>query len=257
MSIIFLRTILLYFLMSLAVRLMGKRQVGELQPVELVVTIIISNIASLPLEEPSLPLFVSVIPVLTLVAMEVVLSAVSLKSRRIRRWFSGSPVVVIYEGVILQKPLRALRFSVEDLMEELRIAGVFDITDVQTAIVETSGKLSVQKRSTADSLTPQSLCELQIVTKDKETVRRVEIRDGGQTLRQTKSGAILAKPGNPPPFLVVSDGEICMENLPFCEANELQIREIIANEGLQLSDVLLLTLDTRQRYHLVCKGGER
>ena len=135
MTIVLLRTLVLYLLVIGAVRLMGKRQLGELQPSELVITILISNIATLSLEDEEIPLLHGILPILVLVCFEVLISQVSLKSERIRRWISGSPKVLIRGGVIDQQMMRELRFSVDDLMTSLRTNGVFDIADVQYAIV--------------------------------------------------------------------------------------------------------------------------
>jgi len=157
MLILSVRTLVLYLVIVAGLRLMGKRQLGELQPSELVVTILISNLATLPIEETSVPLLGGVGPILLLVCFEVVVSWISLKSRRARRVISGQPVTVIQDGRIMEDRLRDLRFSLDDLMEELRQNSVFDIRDVEYAVVETNGKLSVHQRYGARPLTPDML----------------------------------------------------------------------------------------------------
>lgn len=132
-----LRGVVLYPLVIFAVRLMGKRQIGELQPAELVVTILISNIATLPLEDHNLPLLMGVVPVLVLVSFEVIVSWLSLQFRGFRKLISGSPKIIVKDGVIDQQMMKTLRFSLDDLMTALRSSGVFDMNEVQMAVVET------------------------------------------------------------------------------------------------------------------------
>ena len=146
MLVTFFRTLILYVVIVFGVRLMGKRQLGELQPSELVVTILISNIATLPIEEVETPLFSGLLPILSLVTFEVIISAINLHSRRMRRVFSGSPVVVIKNGEIDQKKLQELRFSIDDLMAQLRQNQIFALDEVDFAVVETTGKLSVYQK---------------------------------------------------------------------------------------------------------------
>ncbi|MBP0962955.1 MAG: DUF421 domain-containing protein, partial [Oscillospiraceae bacterium] len=186
MLILSVRTLVLYLVIVAGLRLMGKRQLGELQPSELVVTILISNLATLPIEETSVPLLGGVGPILLLVCFEVVVSWISLKSRRARRIISGQPVTVIQGGKIMEDRLRDLRFSLDDLMEELRQNGIFDLREVEYAVVETNGKLSVHQQYGARPITPDMLG--------------------------------LKRPENdcPPPVVVISDGELLTRSLTSC-----------------------------------------
>ncbi len=143
MLTVLLRAAVLYFLIIAAVRLMGKRQIGELQPSELVITILLSNIATLPIEDRSLPMLTGVIPIVTLVCLDVFVSQLTLRSRRIRKLVSGEPKMIITQGRVNASLLKELRFSVDDLMEALRQMDVFDISEVQLAVVETTGQVSV------------------------------------------------------------------------------------------------------------------
>ena len=147
MYVVFIRTLILYAIVVFGMRIMGKRQLGELQPSELVVTILISNIATLPIENTNIPLLAGVVPILTLMCFEVVVSVCTLKNRRLRTIISGTPRVVISKGVIDQKELANLRYSVEDLLEQLRSSNIFDLREVELAIVETTGALSVYKKN--------------------------------------------------------------------------------------------------------------
>ena len=124
MSVVLIRSLILYIVVIFGVRLMGKRQLGELQPSELVITILISNIATLPLEDTSIPLILGILPILTLVCFEVVISWVTLKSLRMRRIISGRPKIIVRNGQIEQATMRDLRLSVDDLMTALPAAGV-------------------------------------------------------------------------------------------------------------------------------------
>ena len=138
MLIITIRTVLLYFLIVFSLRLMGKKQLGELQPSELVTTIMVSNIATLALEDASTPMLMGVIPILMIVSLDVIMSGVLLKSTKMRRAFSGTARVIISDGVIDQKEMKNLRYTIDDLTEAMREQGIFDISQVQYAIVETT-----------------------------------------------------------------------------------------------------------------------
>jgi uncharacterized membrane protein YcaP (DUF421 family) len=142
MPVILIRTVLLYGLVIFAVRLMGKKQLGELQPSDLVTTILISNIATLALEDPDLPMLAGIIPILIIVCVDVLVTVLSLKSDRIRRAVTGNPRVLIRDGEIDQAEMKNLRYTIQDLMEAMRDAGIFDISKVQYAIAETTGKIN-------------------------------------------------------------------------------------------------------------------
>ena len=147
MLIPFFRTLILYFCIILAVRLMGKRQVGEMQPGELVITILVSAVASVPMQDMDIPLAHGLVPVFTLIAAEVLISALTLKWVPLRRALSGKPVEVIRDGKVDRKALCSLRMNLDDLMEDLRLEGVFDLRQVAFAQVETNGRLSVLLRN--------------------------------------------------------------------------------------------------------------
>lgn len=151
MAILLFRTLLVYVLIITAMRLMGKKQLGELQPSELVSTILISNLASISIESPELPLLGSVLPVFVIVATEILLSALCVRSHRAAKLVSGSPRVIVRDGAIDQRTLRELRFTVDDLMEALRGKDVFELDDVALALVETNGSVSVQKKYERDT----------------------------------------------------------------------------------------------------------
>ena len=167
MLIITIRTILIYLLIVFSLRLMGKKQLGELQPSELVTTIMISNIATLALEDSAMPMLMGVVPILMIVSLDVILSGIMLKSRRIRKIFSGTPKVIISNGIIDQGQLKNLRYTLDDVAEAMREQGIFDISQVQYAIVETNGKINfLQKDSTAKNPPEMVIKDGEIIKED-------------------------------------------------------------------------------------------
>ena len=147
MLVIMIRTVILYPLIILMIRLMGKKQLGELQPSELVTTILISNIATLSIEDPTVPMMLGVVPVLMIVSINVIMSVIMLKSPDFRRLVTGSPKVIISEGKIDRKQLAKLRYTIDDVLEAMREQGIFDIGEVRYAIVETTGKINFYKKT--------------------------------------------------------------------------------------------------------------
>lgn len=162
MLIITIRTVLLYLLIVFSLRLMGKKQLGELQPSELVTTIMISNIATLALEEASVPMLMGIVPILMIVCLDVIMSGITLKSAKIRRIVSGSARVIVSDGVVDQKELKNLRYTIDDVTEAMREQGIFDISQVQYAIVETNGKINFLQKEEPPKNPPE------IIVKDGE-----------------------------------------------------------------------------------------
>lgn len=143
MAISFIRTVILYILVVIGLRTMGKRQIGEMQPSELVVAIMISDLATIPMQETGIPLFSGIIPIFTLIIMEILLSQFSLKNKKFRRMMTGKPNVIIHNGKILRDEMKKIRFNMDDLNEQLRIQGYTGIKDINFAILETNGQLSI------------------------------------------------------------------------------------------------------------------
>lgn len=157
MLIIIIRTVIVYLLIVFSLRLMGKKQLSELQPSELVTTIMISNIATLSLEDSSSPMLMGIVPILMIACLDVFMSGVVMKSGRVRKIVSGSPCVVISDGKIDQRMMKNLRYTVDDLAESMREQGIFDISQVQYAIVETTGKINFMQKETPAENPPQIL----------------------------------------------------------------------------------------------------
>lgn len=225
MLISVIRTLILYAFIIFAIRLMGKRQIGDMQPSELVVTMVISDIASLPMQNTSQPLLSGVIPVLVLVSLEVAVSYAMMKSRRIRRLICGNPVVLIEDGKLLQGQLRRLRMTVEDLCAQLRQQNIFSPCDVQYCIMETNGVLSVLEK-------PQK--------------RLPNAEESGVTIPDDKIEAV-----------VISDGELLRSSLNLCGQTEAVVKKILQKDHAELSDVFLMTLDGSGSHHIILKETKR
>ena len=201
---------------------MGKRQLGELQPSELVITILISNIATLPLEDTDIPLLLGITPILALVCFEVIVSWVNLVFPKFRKMISGSPKIIIRNGKTDPDILKELRFSVDDLMMSLREKDVFDIEDVQFAIVETTGNISVMKKQSVD--TPER-SDLGLKVKNYD-----------------------------PPQVIVSDGKVIPQAVKVMGIQG-SIEKILASLNLKLNDVFIMTADTQGHFFIVDKKG--
>lgn len=216
MLIVLLRALILYILVIFSVRLMGKRQLGELQPSELVITILVSNIATLPLEDINIPLMVGITPILALVCFEVIVSWLTLKHIGLRKIISGHPKIIISNGKIDPKVMRDLRFSIDDLMTALRGNGVFRLEEVQFAIVETTGSISVMKKPGSESV---SRDDLNLDTKDSD-----------------------------PPHVVISDGKISERAMNSISMKFSDLEKILKKEKLRPDDILIMTADCLGNY---------
>lgn len=157
MSVTFARTVILYLLVVVGLRIMGKRQIGEMQPSELVVAIMISDLSAVPMQEIGIPLLSGVIPIFTLIIMEIALSAISLKNRKIRHFITGKPSVVIHNGRIMKDEMRRLRFNRDDLFEQLRLQGYIGVGEIHFAILETNGQLSIIPFKNNKACTPEDV----------------------------------------------------------------------------------------------------
>ena len=157
MATAFFRTIILYLLLIVGLRLTGKRQIGELEPIELVLTMLLSDLASVPMQDFDSPLINGVVPILTLLALTTLLSYISFRSGRFRSLICGEPAIVVRCGRLQQRAMRHNRMTVDELMEELRGQGVTNLKDVKYAVLETSGQLSVLLRANVQPATPKQM----------------------------------------------------------------------------------------------------
>ena len=175
MATAFFRTVILYVILMIGLRLLGKRQIGELEPSELVLTLIISDLAAVPMQDFGIPLANGVFPIVTLLSISLLISFFSLKSIRFRGLVCGYPTVIIREGKILQQNMARNRFTVDELMEQLRLQGCTDLSTVKYAILETSGQVSVLPYTKDSPATPQAM---RLDVKDDVTLPVLLINDG-------------------------------------------------------------------------------
>ncbi len=157
MTTAFFRTVILYFILMVGLRLMGKRQIGELEPSELVLTLIISDLAAVPMQDFGIPLVNGLFPIITLLCLSMLLSFFSLKSIRFRGLVCGHPTVIVREGKVLQQNMARNRFTVDELFEQMRCQGYSDLSAVKYAILETSGQVSILAYTKDSPVTPQTL----------------------------------------------------------------------------------------------------
>lgn len=212
MTILFIRTLITYAIVVLSLRLMGKRQIGQLQPSELVVAIMISDLAATPMSDVSIPLLYGIVPIFTLVICEMVLSFVSLKSERIRVMLNGKPQLLIKKGKILREELLTSRINTDDLMEELRKAGYFSLSDIDTVILETGGTISVIPK--ADSAPP--------------TNKDLNLKSSQQKI----------------PYMFISDGRIRKSELKRSGKNEVWLSKVLDENGISnVKEVFILSED--------------
>ncbi|MBO7394645.1 MAG: DUF421 domain-containing protein [Ruminococcus sp.] len=225
MSVILIRSLILYVLVIFAVRLMGKRQLGELQPSELVITILVSNIATLPIEDVNIPVLVGITPIFAMVCFEVTVSWLCLRFPTVRRFISGSPKIVIRGGRIDRQAMADLRFSVDDLMMALRGSEVFDLAEVQYAIVETTGSMSVMRKPSADTPTRG---ELGVQAEDSD-----------------------------PPLVIVSDGIVLHTALRSLGFDSDYADRTARRFGLKASDIFIMTADSSGSCFISPRDGGR
>lgn len=223
MTTAFVRTVILYFLIMIGLRLMGKRQIGELEPGELVLTMMISDLATVPMQDFGIPLLAGVIPILTLLALSMLLSQLSLSSLRFRALACGTPSILIREGVLQQEAMRENRYTLDELLEELRGQGISRIEDVKYAVLENSGHLSVLPWTRCQPPTAQ---QLKLDTEEDVTL----------------------------PVILINDGRLLRQNLTAQGLDESWLRDALRKEGLAShQEVFLLTLDETGRVTCIKK----
>ena len=222
MILSYIRTILLYLVLIFCIRLMGKRQVGQMEPSEFVVTMMVANLAVIPMENEGVPLYVGLIPMLTILGMELVLSGATLRSIRLRKLLCGKPVILIENGRILQENLRSTRVTLDELTGHLREKDVLDLKSVQYAILETSGNLSV----------------FPYPKHQPATAKDAGIQAAKQFL----------------PVTVISDGHLLRENLQYAAKDEAWVHQILGQYRASIAGTWLLSVDKAD--HVVWLGKE-
>ena len=215
------RTAILYFFLIFIMRLLGKRQIGQLQPGELVITMLISEIASIPMEDNETPIYRAIVPIAVLAFLELTISFAALKFIRLRSLFQGHSIVVIKDGELDRKQLKRLRYSIDDLLESLRQKDIFDISDVQYAIVETDGSLSV------------------LLKPEKRTASVEDVNAEPDT-----KGL---------PRVLISDGRIIDVQIKKSVMTKEEIEKLLKKHKIGSKDVLLLTADDNGNINIIKK----
>ncbi len=209
------RTTFVYLLVLLVIRMMGKREIGQLSPFDFVVAIIIAELAAIPMEATDIPLWHSILPLCILGALEVIMSYATLFNRKLRGIICGHPQIIIKNGVLLKDEMRKARYNLDDLIAQMRDKGIVDLDDVEFAVLETSGKLSVILKSQHRPVTPADL------------------------------GIPTAYEGLP--TVLVMDGDIMKGNLEEINLDETWLQKVLSERGLNHKKVLLATLGTDGR----------
>ena len=228
MATAFFRTIILYLLLITGLRLTGKRQIGELEPTELVLTMLLSDLAAVPMQDFGIPLVNGIVPILTLLALSTLLSYCSLRSVRFRKLACGEPTIIIRNGKLLQNAMKHTRLTLDELLEELRQQSICDLSTVKYAVLETSGQLSVLLYPQHQPLTPYAVATPQ----DEDSVSLPEV--------------------------IISDGRLLKENLHRMGYEENWLRTQLKNSGVSRPDnVFLLTVDDAGQVVLIKKEDSR
>lgn len=210
MVIVFIRTAILYTIVVIVMRLMGKRQIGELQPYEFVITIMISDLASLPMQDTRFPLLLGIVPIVTLLLLKMLLSQVQLKSQYLRKIIDGEPTILIYKGKLNYKSLKTQQINIDELMEELRLLGYFDLTDIQAAILETNGKISILPSNSQSN--------------------------------NTNKEPVLSK-------IIISDGKINKNSLTSMKKDKKWVENVLKNHNISsMKDVIIAMYDTDGKF---------
>ncbi len=215
---IFLRTLLIYLSVLLVMRLMGKREVGQLSTFDLVVAIMIAEVAVIPVEDLSIPVYIGLIPMFTLVGAEIFFSFLCLHSRKLRGLIEGHPSIIIANGRIIEREMRRLRYNINDLLGQLREKNIFNLSDVEYAILETSGELSVILKSSKRPL----------------TLEDISIFPGKEELSV--------------PLIV--DGEVLDKNLQFTGYSRDWLQQKLHSCSLQPEDILFASLESGGKLYI-------
>lgn len=225
MAIVIARTLIVYFALLLTMRLMGKRQLGEMELSEFVVAALIADLASHPLQDMGIPLLNGLVPIAVLFCCEVLIAGLTMKNIRLRELFFGRPSLLVVKGEINQREMRRNRFTLDELMQEMRSQGCFDLRSIEYAVLETDGKLNLLLRAEDQPVTAGQL--------DLPTP------DGGY------------------PHIVISDGRVLEGNLQHLGLDRAWLSEALKKQGSpDAEDVYLMTVDENREIFLTRKEQE-
>lgn len=234
MFIVFIRTAILYSLVVIVMRLMGKRQIGELQPYEFVITIMISDLAALPMQDTKFPLLLGIIPIITLLLMKTLLSQLQLKSQFARKIIDGEPTILIFKGKINFLGIKKQQINIDELMEEIRLSGYFDLNEIQYAILENNGQLSIlpTSQSSSGGGTQKSDSDASVSTPAK---------------KDSSSSSSHQEPMLPK--ILVMDGKVNKNALTILGKDEEWVKKVLRNHNIHsIKDVLLALYDTKGKF---------
>ncbi len=221
METVILRTLVLYSALYVIIRLLGKRQIGQMEPSEFVVTMLLANLATIPIEDIDIPLLFGLVPLILVYGLEMLMSILTLRNIKMRRLFCGKPVILIENGNISQRNLRRTRINLDELTMHLREKGIFDLTTVKFAILETNGQVSTL-----------------LYAKDEPATAK----DAGLKVNDTEL-----------PITLISDGRLLRENLQMAKRDEAWIEKELSKRNCPLSQVLVMTADAKGRVYFVRK----
>lgn len=226
MTISFIRTIILYILIIVALRSMGKRQVGELSPSEFVVTLLVSELATIPMQSTSTPLLHGIIPIFTLLSVEIIISTVFIHNSFIRKLATGKTNILIKDGKLDQAEMRKLRITLDELLEEIRLKGFLNITDVKYAILEANGELSVFPFSENEPVTKKDM----------------KIREETTFL----------------PHTIISDGKYIRSEEKNIKKNEKWVQKQLSKHGItSYQEVFLMQADENGKTNIIKKEKKK
>ena len=211
---IILRTTIMFFLVMFALRIMGKKNLGEFQPSDFVSTMLISNLTSIVIEAPELPILYSVVPILLIMCYEIFTSVFTKKNENLAKIAYGSPKIIIEKGIINQQVMKTLRFTVDDLLTAIRSKDIFYLEEVNLAVVETNGSVSVYPDPSATT-----------------NIDKADI----------------------PPFSIIVDGKTRFNNLSYVHFSEEKVNQILAKENVDIENILLMMIDSNGKYNLTIK----
>ena len=217
MLVLFIRSILIYILVLIVMRLMGKRQIGQLQPFELVISIMIADLAATPIANGGIPIINGVIPILGLLAMDLLISICNMKSLKVRQLISGKPSILIYRGKIDEKVLRKERFTINELQERLRDKDIINLGDVEYAILETSGEINVIQKPSKRAAIPEDF--------------NIEPEYEGIS------------------YDLVIDGKIMFDNLKILEKDYKWLKTQVNKFGYKPEEALIVTIDGKGQFY--------
>ena len=216
-----IRVVILYLFVTIAIRIMGKRNIGELQPTELVITLLLSEFAAAPIEDNSTPLINSLIPVMILISLEIISSVIAMKSTKFRSISDGNALLIIKDGKLDQKQLKKLRFTVDDVLAALRQKDIFDINEVAFAVIETNGTLSVLLKPQFQNATKQDV--------------KVKTKNDGYTCP------------------VIIDGVVMKKNLSVLKIKMDDVEKILRNKKVNKKEVFLMNMDKNKNAEIILK----